>query len=695
MPASVALPTHPVANGHPAQPQPIQPRLRQRSWRRLKDRIYRATHSVKSTILIRYTRLVRKKGIPGKKVAGPLSLIGLLSQFLTQATVIFMILLLRDISNRINGIASVPNDTPPSFNDAVEQGTAEVARWTYSLLWTTVPTWILSLHAAAWSSTVKELHKALPIIELMREDVPSTSLGSRTKGAWNTITSWFGHRQPGPSLTPGSTAKKTMLLDYERYWPIKDAFMAYRNQHYVIGTCMLIKVLLFLATGFSAAIFSIGSASSNSTASVVSDLYFDDWTYGTLPDMQSTFDVVDTTLITNLTTFPWTSPTHSFQPFSVQNSTKTPRPPLRGNLTASTLAYYSSLDCVRFTRDNVSISVTDSGTPEGVNQTIFEFNDRNCGIVGRLSLTSYQRRYVQTWTNVGCPGYAGHPGHGDPWRLGIIAGDLDESSDIFFANLSIISCIPSVWNASAEVTILADEDDFGQVVSAMVGSPAQIRPLQISSLLRTFPEYQISEPVGDPNTTVKLDSFSRLVYKYAGSRNHEDFFTTDVLADSIPAVFNALFGVFTTSAAYSKSDTVLEANAIVTAPDQRLFVTEIPAMCVVGIMAVCVVGTFWVGLYVFVHQKALVRAHDSLFGPALLFQHNLNPDSELMAYIKAVEQDVEGRNGDVVQSDLVVQAQKQAGLYNWRCWLDQANDFRLRLQGPQAHPATAAALPGP
>lgn len=456
---------------------------------------------------------------PRKSLPWCLGLWGLLCQILAQIAIIVIICALMRVSRDRNGIAGVP-DTPSSFKDT--SGIHQVVQWSRSLLWTTLPTWVMSAYAAFWSAMLAQLQTCQPMVELMKYENGS---GNSNK-FWMRVLFCFPSARRTPSQSNHgemSTVKKTLLLDYSQYVPGQNIYVAARNGHYLVSTCMLIKCILFLAVGFSAAIFAVVQGSSESNIQVTTRKFFDAYyQYAEMPDMQSTFDVVSATLINGVLPYPWTTSNQSFLPFESPFGSST------RNITASTQSYWTASNCTSIDTQGYTLILESSGNNDTDPTTAnFKFNDRNCSIAKYMTISSARRRYVQTWTEVNCPddSSAGGPS----WRMGIIAGDWDPSSPKLLSNLSIISCIPTIWTSSELVTVGIDHQIYGNVIGSSKVSQTQIWPYFAPTFLETIPQYIIFEPIGNPNTTLQLDGLARLIYKYAGIQNTTNAFSSPVL----------------------------------------------------------------------------------------------------------------------------------------------------------------------
>jgi len=73
-------------------------------------------------------------------------------------------------------------------------------------------------------------------------------------------------------------AKRTILLDYNRDWfPFVDSYHAFRNEHYLISACTVVRWFFTAIGPLAAAIISVGSVSLSQNINVITSTKFDEY----------------------------------------------------------------------------------------------------------------------------------------------------------------------------------------------------------------------------------------------------------------------------------------------------------------------------------------------------------------------------------------------------------------------------------
>lgn len=143
---------------------------------------------------------------------------------LLEAVTISGLVTIERISAKKNGIASVIN--VPTFSlDSLPNRTM-VFDWSYSLLWTTIPTTIIGLVLAAWKTTVSATAKSQPYIELRAN-----------------------------SVRDAKSVKMTLLLDYPSSLSSFVWIEAWKNHHLFLGLLFLFSLVASVSVPLSAGLF--------------------------------------------------------------------------------------------------------------------------------------------------------------------------------------------------------------------------------------------------------------------------------------------------------------------------------------------------------------------------------------------------------------------------------------------------------
>ena len=396
------------------------------------------------------------------------------SLLLLEITIITMIIGLDRLSAKNQGIATVPGATP-----STRSGSHFSVKylWSYGLLWTTFPAFLMALYRLGWDAIVAGTAEREPFIALNR---------------------------PEEAASP---AVKTVMLDYRVYPMLYNWFIAFRRGDGLIGCGMLLSSVLSIAlVPLTSHLLAPAPATRRTTFSTVVPKGFDMQRHGDI-DLQPAFSLARATLAFGADSPAWTTPKYAFEPFHFRT--------LAGsrNYTAPVDAYYGQLDC-----NIINSQPRPSPTILFANMTEvnFDINDRGCS-------TSHLTMYVPdndntklltaSTTNINC----GETAH---FSRVITAMGNPVSVDVI-ANLTILSCIPSYWKVSGILTVEASKFSDPKVVNFDLDfkTAREIRPLVWRLLENNLSMYKQLDPRGSVSTS---DTFSTVVYEIATRLNAQN-----------------------------------------------------------------------------------------------------------------------------------------------------------------------------
>lgn len=606
--------------------------------------------------------------MPQKKLPWLLRKLGLSLQVACQALIISLILVLMRVSQTHKGIATVPEATAPIF-DGTRFNVA--ALWSLSVAWTTVPSLVMIFYGAFFQGMLDQLKICQPIMELHRKQ--RTYLDNRmwTRSWWPPLKK---RRRKKPKLgETSSTAKLTLLLDYRQFLPVEDFIRAFSNKHYVLGVCIIIRILLILAVTLSAAILSVVTVPIEYDMTVNVTSYFDTYQAdGMKAPLRPAFDVSSSTLIYGAEPIAWTTFNYSFQPFQTSPNLG------NGSIKARTEAYSARLDCAAVPYQQAyaagAISVT---PPDNLNASYLTINfiQEGCEIRHGFGLSTQKEQVARMFAVTNCPGPLSGRGR---TRLGMLAGQYDGNALLHLANLSIISCLPSFWNTTGEVTVAtSDTGGVGKILSFEPDGPdVEIFPTFRQPLLDKLPQNVIQ----DVDSNYDMDSMARLAFNYATIRNRDSPFDNATLITSLNVAFRAFYASFITTVAYFPTDAPTPVAATLIRAEPRLFVISAVAFPVVGILAAAMLATCWVAVYAHRNRAVLREKVDPVvLGHAQLI--GVDEGTDVGKYLAAVRGDIETvHGGDVDNADVVKHARKDWRLRDWKVWLDL--EGRVRVESP-------------
>ncbi|KAM7210657.1 hypothetical protein V8F06_013956 [Rhypophila decipiens] len=658
---------------------------------------------------------------PKRTLPWPFRHWGLGVHITTQLIIIAAVTGLWVVSNRSYGIAAVV-ETPTS---PFEGGSSGVLLWTYSLLWTAVPAFLMARYTEIFATTLNSLKSVQVILELCspsaREKVCVKCGGTHGWGWQSKPFAHWSKRKRRDKATPG----ETILLDYDSMGysiPIWNSWKAYRNNHYLISISMLVKFLLTLTGALAAAILAVANVSSSPSVPLQRAPDFDGWALSlssSSASVRPATDVVSATINNGAEAIPWTTATHAFRPFYYHQPAQSPA---SGNLTGHTTAYSATLDCVIF--DPVQISSANGIQLKGEignNATLtIKLTDRGCSVSKYLNLLSdSSTTYFKSWAETDCGKSANYS------RFGFFSGIASTTSPIGLDNITITSCIPAFWNSSSIVTVTSNDRivDGNRVLSFTIQSSTPFDLPSRDSYLGDMPLYAVA----DPSEQLHMDTVSRLSYEHAMQVNPASPLNSDTVVSSFETIFSAVFssmsslvgfkGTGNTGDSDSQATTDSFFFGVLSIPQNRLFVVWQPAAAVIAIMVFALIVTVYIALVWVPRSKALLLQNPELVHSVVLgYAMIVNRSDELGEYIDTVKREAlmvemshrgQGRGvdaagtpvgwwgagtrpseaeEDVLQNiDLIEFARKKKSLnQDWECELDQGK-IRLRRRQPSGY----------
>jgi hypothetical protein len=554
-------------------------------------------------------------------------------QLLCQIAIITTISVLWHVSNTNNGLATVADSPDPSFDS---KGFHPPSILSSSIVWATVPAWIMSAYSSLWSAMLDSLKKVYLLLELdkdLQKPVPGTELFLKI---WKR---YFRHQSTQSQSTPqskGSTIEKTLLLDYGE-WPVINGFRAMRAGHGLLGICLLLRAALWAAGGLTAAIFATTLVPSETPATLYSEKAFDEylgWDEGKGTGNSSVtpaFDIVSATVLRSGDNYPWTTDTHSFLPFIPVSKD------FRGNYTFATESYSSNLDCTIATEEDlVKIKGVSLDFEEGDDldsaQIRFGFKHEGCRVNKLLTLTNNTLQYARTWST-GCGLSSGRA------RFGMFSGSYNATERFHLSNLTVVTCQPLIYksNVTLEMSFLNDTAT-PKVIKFSETNKEQFWPFFISRWLRDMPRYSLF----DPTIYNDMDSFSRLVIGHAsGEATLNTLPDKQKIADSFSVIFAALFSNFMTLEGYSSAQR-REVAGTMSRLRLRLFVVKSAAVATVVILAVTFVTTVILALHLHRNRHITSLYMDLLLGTAILLRNGSSSGLDSYLNERVVSSNVPG-----------------------------------------------------
>jgi len=533
------------------------------------------------------------------------------SLILIEAGIIAVIIYLERISATNNGIASVPKVSTSSVASHFSISNL----WKYGLLWTSLPSLLMTLYKLLWDSIVSASADRQPFIELL----------------------------PQRGKKP-SNAKVTILLDYRSYPTFYNWLMAFGNRHVILGFSMFLSLVLSIGVNpLSAHLFVAAPSQQTSTVPLSFPTTFNEiLDAGT--SLQPMIDLGTACRVYGGIPPPWMTIEYAFEKFDFSDTeigTKS------GNVTSETNAYSAYLDCQTFSPTDSS--ATYSGDSNGGTVT-FNFNDRGCQVSSFIGVLNTSSIYALTW-QTDCSG--------SPYgRVGMLAANYDELSPFKLANYSLVSCKPTYWQKSGSLTVSQQPNTPPQYISFTPSNSAPIHPELYLTLETTLNRYKFI----DPSNSIQADAFGFSVLSYAGMQNPSSPIIPYLIMDSMEELFTTLYAGLVTTLQLQQTSPPTTANGEFSTPVTRLYVVTPVAYTIVPILFLILVCNILLFIYAEKHHSILYEKPLGILGYAALLNR-----SEIPEFVSEFQE----KHSEVLKIGEFIK--EKYDLKEARCYLDEGS----------------------
>jgi uncharacterized protein DUF3433 len=481
-----------------------------------------------------------------------------------EISLIVTIICLERISATRNGIAPVPQISASSGSPLSISNI-----WTYGLLWTALPSFVMSAYRIMWEAVVYASATRQPFVELAKSE------------------------------DEAANAKLTIMLDYRSIAAYRSWWDAFCNGHFHLGFAMVITFVISLAVvPLTAHLFVSVPSISNSTVPLSSNFAFNDSAVTALSNLQPAFDLA--TAIRTYGSPPpgYMTPEYAFVPLDTVNLTS-------GNVTVPTHAYSAYLDCQEVTDTSSGYSVVFDPSAGGA--VTVSFSDRGCNIAEQnFPVVSNAPRYAVSWYST-CPGQQYN-------RIGVFMGEYSSSSPIHLDPFTIISCSPLYSLTYGSLTISLQQDRGPQFVSFATQNSTSIRPFLYQVLESTLHSYSFF----DPSNTFHGDSFGFYTYSYALKLNSTAPYAPSILISAIGNYFTTMYASLANTMLFTPA-VAQSVTATISTTSTRLFVVTPVAYSIVGVLFLALICT--IILFIYASKGSILREHPiGLLGSAVLVQ---------------------------------------------------------------------------
>ncbi|KAF2098858.1 hypothetical protein NA57DRAFT_76094 [Rhizodiscina lignyota] len=446
--------------------------------------------------------------------------------------IIAAIIALERVSAARNGLVSVPSISATSLTSFSIK-----SAWSYGLLWTTLPSFLMSLYLLAWDTTVSATADRQPFVELRRPSEEATNV------------------------------RRTIMLDYRGYPKFYNWGVAFRHHHWLIGCAMLLSLICSIAlVPLTAHLLVSASTQTSSILRVHPSSQFNDSAVTAQTDLQPAISIATALRVYGAPPLPWMTTEYGFGTFSNDTAGN-------GNMTVDVSAYSAYLDCQIMDSSQYSMNLSDGSVT-------IDINDRGCNVpTFPMPVASSTHLYLHTWNTQECTISARYS------RFGLISGEYSKSAVDNLANLTVLSCIPEYWNTSGSLTVQTQRGVSPRFISFDARNASMIRPFSYKVFEDTLPDYQAF----DPTNTIVGDAFGRLVYDYSTLQNNLAPLDQTSIKNSAEDVFTAIYASLAATTFLQPTAAVSASTASFSKAETRLFVVTPVAYTMVGILALVLI----------------------------------------------------------------------------------------------------------
>lgn len=522
------------------------------------------------------------------------------------------------------------------------------------LLWTTLPVIIFTLYRLFREAVVAALVVETPFIELHQSS----------------------------SVNP-TKIRKSIYVDYRTSLSIIAWYKALQNSHIFLGLCMLFSFVVSIAlVPLAGGLFTEGMelSTTNATFSLISTLNMT--TDIGVVDYGGFFDVVSASWIYNAS-YPAGTEGHFALPLIA------PKQGLR-NYTISLPATTSqlSLDCQVIS----DAAFTTKVETDNIALRAFSATDRDCLISGDIAVRSgdvyYDRfYYLKAFSQQDCPDVAGRT------RMVIFSVPVFSYSDM--QDPTLISCIPSYWIVNGTVSVIRSTDSAGRLTetpsfsetSRLIEELPDMKRQQFEQGVINVQSINIGSRFNSPNRLAEL------VARYTDSHGLE--FAEENLIKAASTVYPAVYTMLCLDRFYPRLAQPIQQEGVLYIPENRLHIVEPVAIVMLVVLAILIVETIYLIIYLHKHPSILAEEPVGLIGAANLlhgsnisclvakFHHEPGFDGRLRRLVAQV-----GKTREKTRAP-----NTDDGLLDRDCWVErEPQSGRLRiLVGSEAVDAEYAA----
>jgi hypothetical protein len=477
--------------------------------------------------------------------------------------IITVVAVLLALSLKNKGFVSVEDQNVSS------SGSEQQSIWQQGLLWTALPSALLTLFRFYYDSMVGAFMNEVPFAELYSSN--------------------------------GSSIRKSLMLDYRTYPKIYAWFIAFKNGHWLHGSSMLLGwiVSLFIVP-FSARLMAPSYVNLNREIPVSLTTGFDASSINASVNYQPILDSVSAARIYGGDLPPWTDGFFAFP--TVNLSTVSDTPNVVG-VALNVEAYSASVDC----RDITDYSITRLDAGDGTATITFSAVDRGCDISVKGGVSGSSETYLKTAPKTNCPDDAGYS------RLIMFIGSYDGNAPYLLTNIGFISCMPlyrktpgylNITRAISNALSLAFAPDTGHISDSRFDSWSSFEE-----------DLQAAQQI-NPDSPDFTSSLGEVILSYSRLQWPNDWISAEHMMSSVSMIFTTTFAVLAATVAYQPAPEATTVSAALTSSENRLHVIPWIAYSFFAIFGVLIFQTILTLRHVRCHRTFLQEEPKGLISSA-------------------------------------------------------------------------------
>jgi Protein of unknown function (DUF3433) len=474
-----------------------------------------------------------------------------------EVSLIVVIATLLTISKRNSGF--VRWKSPPSFlakNPALAK-----AIWQQGILYTTVPTFLMTIYRMMWESAVTAFADRQPYVDLKKSG--------------------------------GGSAEATIMLDYRAFPALWAWGKAILNGHLLLSACMVLSLILSLAAvPLTAFLFTDASFNLNDTFPLSFTTSFNDNTFPDIPEIRQTLEFAASMRLYDGSAPAWLHEEYAFPKF-IPLSEHGP-----ANMSVETTAYSAYLDCRTIPSSEYDLTrVEPIDMPIPAANYIISANDRGCPISSHFKLQKLPN-VLNLAVSLTCSVAAHYS------RLIIVSAlNEDISQPRFPTNLSLISCIPSYWQTPGMLTVTNGLTAL-PLIRSFSPYATKATEFRLETFWRTFEQDLQTLVTFEHKSDVDANDFGRYAYYLAARNSPSSPLDPGAITDAVSVLFAVCFAVLSATQLFKPLSPPMESSGISSTSVSRIIVVWQVAYTIIAMLFL--IALLNIGLFFYSRQESIL-----------------------------------------------------------------------------------------